>query len=180
MPSRFPKGFENGSRAGSPCNAQIAHNVRIRQGRRCAFQLAEATEHTLHASLESIAISSNTATTHLDLGSLQVGPSCHGRLGGCGIAATAQPKATTDPKTPKGLLPHPYKGLSKLTAHFTNQGQPISPSFRYWLAAVPRAAVRVQEKNAQIRYCARAARYSMNQSRRKVPEFTRRNKLESE
>jgi len=31
------------------------------------------TEHTLQASLESIAIPSTTATTHLDLGSLQVG-----------------------------------------------------------------------------------------------------------
>jgi hypothetical protein len=52
------------------------------------------------------------------------------------------------PQNSQGLLPRPDKGLSKLTAHFTNQGQHFSPSIRYWL---PYHGCGVQEKNAQIR-----------------------------
>ena len=48
-----------------------------------------------------------------NLGYLQVGPRAIGHLGGCGLAATAPPKAATDPKTPKGLLPRPYECLPK-------------------------------------------------------------------
>jgi len=80
----------------------MLHNVRIKQGRRGASPLAETTEHTLHqASLEFIAISSTTATTHLDLGSLQVGPSAMAVLADAALRKPHSRRLRQTPKFPR-------------------------------------------------------------------------------